>query len=184
MIMLLFLNDLHVGVLCFPLLSAVLEQQGLIFQGSGVICGVFMTMMGVFARTSIGTLLAMNIEIDLAVIHPVCHRTEVTKRSVLILTSVQWLQAILVVFSMNVVDNKIGYSIINTVAMALTIGFMHAKIFYTHKLKRKIISQLAKQGTCDTKTFFTNMKLVKSYLILFLCTVACCIAFPLLLVSL
>ena len=77
-------NDLGIGVIVLPLYSALLASE---LTGRAN-CDVFFAFFMIFYTTagfSVAILFAMNLERYISIIHPIYHRTEMTKKKVLVL---------------------------------------------------------------------------------------------------
>ena len=169
MIMVLSVTDLGVGIICLPLFTTILGKKAFMGMGSCTICVVFQYSAHVLITMSLSTLLTMSIERYLGVIHPIYHRSTLTRKRLLILffgISVEWDLVLCLVF----VNAKFHLIIVGlqTIITVLAIGFMYARIFYTgHIVVKKVRKNLAK------KTILKTLRDAKSYMIVFLTFLAC-----------
>ena len=169
MIMVLSVTDLGVGIICLPLFTTILGKKAFMGMGSCTICVVFRYSAHVLITMSLSTLLTMSIERYLGVIHPIYHRSTLTRKRLLILFFGiwgEWLLVLCLVF----VNAKFQLIVVSlqTAITAFAIGFIYARIFYKgHIVVKKVRKNLAK------KTILKTLRDAKSYMIFFLTFLAC-----------
>ena len=98
LIMVLSLNDLAVGIICSPLFASMYARE-LLGKSSCFLSGIQVFWFLITCGCSFKTLFVMNLERYLAIVHPIFHRTKVTKVRLVKCLIVLWLFALaLIIF--------------------------------------------------------------------------------------
>ena len=186
MIMVMSLPDFVVGAVVLPLYTIILAKKAFLNQGSCAMCVAFLFCGYLPFTMSLSTLLTMSIERYCGVIHPLFHRTKVTKKKLLLIITTIWIEWLLV-FCLVLVDYKIELILfdIQSITTVLIIAFIHTKIFYTSatfamKWRNKVNpcnvhDAIPSENNTHLamKTVLKSLRDAKSYLFVFVAFLVC-----------
>ena len=166
LIMILSLNDLVVGIICGPLYVAVLAREYSLRKFSCFIRGIQLFLLLLICGCSLMTLVLMNFERYLAIVHPIFHRTKVTKGL---------LVKCLIVTTCLSVESFLFMSAL--VFIYVRIYFASRKSFHT--FRRMNITNASPQGQdtsqLEREQHLRNLRLVKSCCIVVVCFLPACV---------
>ena len=171
LIMVLSVNDLVVGILgnASHAIALVLHLNG------DPECNMYILVdLLAFptAAMSFATLFTLNIERYLSIVHPIYHRTKVSKIKLVGFALVLWTVSIgltLAHLTLGEISNILTSSIMYGIFLATC--YIYFRIFRTGVLKSTSISSL------DIRNRLQNMKLAKSCAIVVICTLVCYLPF-------
>ena len=188
LIMVLSLNDLGIGVFCGPLYVATFTRDIWLGKSSCFLTGLRVFVHLIIGGCSFKTLIIMNFERYFAIVHPLFHRTKITKGRLLKCLIIMWLVAgaVIVAFAFYPFD---VFAKILTVEMLLSMAalvYIYARIYFTssrsfenfRKTNRSNSSSQG-QGTSQSerKQHLRNIRLVKSCFIVVVCYCICYLPF-------
>ena len=185
LIMVLSLNDLAIGVFCCPLYVAVFMME--ISSGKS---SCFLSGLQIFVHVFIGacsfyTLLIMNVDKYFAIVHPIFHRTKITKGRLVKCLILLWLlaAAIVVALLFSRPDIIVQFLSVKMLLCMATLLFIYVRIYFTSRrcftnfrktYKRNAASRQGKDVShSERKQHLHNLKLVKSCFIVVVCYCIC-----------
>ena len=182
LIMVLSLNDLAVGIICCPLLVAMFARE-LLGKFSCFLSGIQLFGLLVTCGCSFATLFMMNLERYLAIVHPIFHRTKVTKARLVKCLIVLWLSALALTFFTFYRPDVISklLSLQMSLSMAALV-FIYVRIYIACTRSSKIFGRKNRinpssknQDTFETqqRDYLRNLRLVKSCFIVVVCFGIC-----------
>ena len=118
---------------------------------------------------SLGTLLALNIERYLCIVHPLFHRTKMTKRRLLGLAAVFWLYACLLTLSYPILGNRVAGLMTSCTMFTIIVVTVCIHISICCVVRRAAISH--SQVNSNTIKKLQNLRTAKSCAIVVACTV-------------
>ena len=188
--MVLSLNDLAIGVICGPLYVAVFARELLLAKSTCFLNEIRTVVHLIIGGCSLKTLITMNFERYFAIVHPIFHRTKVTKGRLLKCLIVLWL------FTTAIVVALLFYSIVVlvkflTVEMLLIMAalvYIYTRIYFTSRRSfenfrktNRSNSSSQDQGTqSERKQNLRNIRLVKSCFYVVVCYCICFLPFTVL----
>ena len=191
LIMVLSLNDVGIGVFCGPLYVATFTRD--IWLGKS---SCFLTGLPVFVHLTIGgcalkTLITMNFERYFAIVHPIFHRTKVTKGHLLKCLIVMWLftGALVVAFLFYPFDVLVKFLTVEMVLITAALVYIYSKIYFTSRRsfenfrrtnRSNSLSQDQGNSQSERKQHLRNIRLVKSCFIVVMCYCTCFLPFTIL----
>ena len=185
LIMVLSLNDLVVGIICGPLHVAVLAREYSLRKFSCFMRGIQLFLLLLVSGCSLMTLVLMNFERYLAIVHSIFHRTKVTKGLLVKCLIVLWLVNAglisLIFYSQDVLTKCLSVELFlfmsALVFIYVGIYFASRKSFET--FRRMNITNASHQGQgqdtsqSERKHHLRNLRLVKSCFIVVVCFWIC-----------
>ena len=183
LILVLSLNDLAVGIICCPLIVATFARELLLGKFSCFLSGILFFSRHITCGCSLRTLLMMNLERYLAIVHPIFHRTKVTKERLVKCLIILWLFVLaesIFSFYCPEVFSKV-FSLGLSLSMAALI-FIYVRIYFSST--RSSINFGRKNGTnassnnqdtfeTERRDYLRNLRLLKSCLIVVVCFGIC-----------
>lgn len=171
LVMLLALNDIAVGLFCNSTYFLVLLREIL---GNGDCYWSLLSRILSFtlAGMSCMTLLILNIERYLSIIHPIFHRNKVTKRKLLKTAMLLWCFCVAescVLF----INGNVGILLMCLwlAFFLLTVAFIYTRIFCAVCRNSGLTSE--NSSTLNQKRLLRNIRQAKSCLIVVLCNFVC-----------
>lgn len=175
-VILLSLSDFGVGILCHPTLTVILIDEILGYENCPL-AAIFLMVTYTLSGMSLMTLLVMNIERYLSIVHPIFHRNNVSKRRLLAAAATLWPISVAEVCVALVSENVFRYLMRITICVFLAVYlFIYVKIFRT----RRVIGIVSSGSHGNTQLEdLRRMKLAKSCLLVVSCTLLCFLPMPL-----
>ena len=184
MIMVLSLNDLAVGLVCSPFYVAILAREISLQKSSCFLNGLQSFVLLLILGCSFKTLFVMNFERYLAIVHPIFHRTKVTKCRLVKCLIALWLVAGLLVSLMlyrPVVLKR--FLIVEVLLFIAALVFIYVKIYFVSRRSSENFSR-TKRTACassqgqdisqsEREAHLRNLRLVKSCFIVVICFCIC-----------
>ena len=183
LIMILSLNDLVVGIICGPLYVAVLAREYSLRKFSCFIRGIQLFLLLLICGCSLMTLVLMNFERYFAIVHPIFHRTKVTKGLLVKCLIVLWLVNVgiisLIFYSQDVLTKCLS---VESLLFMSALVFIYVRIYFAsrksfHTFRRMNITNASPQGQdtsqLEREQHLRNLRLVKSCCIVVVCFWMC-----------
>ena len=185
LVMVLSLTDLGIGIICGPLYVSVFMMEVSLQKFSCILSGMPLFVHWFIGACSFTTLLIMNIERYFAIVHPIFHRTKVTKGRLAKCLIVLWILAGITVVtflysSPDIIVNFISVAMLLSMA---TIVYIYLRIYFTssrsfaeniRKTKKINASRQGKDiSHSERRQHLRNLKLVKSCFIVLVCYCIC-----------
>ena len=194
LIMVLSLNDVGIGVFCGPLYVATFTRDIWLGKSSCVLTGLPVFVHMIIGGCALKTLIIMNFERYFAIVHPLFHRTKITKGRLLKCSIVLWLftTALVVAFVFYPFDVLVKFLTVEMLLIMAALVYIYSRIYFTSKRSfqnfrrtNRINSSSQGQGTSQSerKQHLRNIKLVKSCFIVVVCYCICFLPFTILNVS-
>lgn len=175
--------DLAVGIISGSLMTLFLVSRT-IGAGNCEILFAYRRISVLLSGLSVATLSALNIERYLAILHPLLHRTKVTKKRLLILV-VLMSSGFLVTLFLSFVDERISRisTSFNIVLFSIITVFIYIRIYFRSRQSRKVnrlenatgdivFSQHASEMG-KKRRLLEDIKLAKSYFLVVICFCIC-----------
>ena len=182
LIMVLSLNDLAVGIICSPLFASMYARE-LLGKSSCFLSGIQVFWFLITCGCSFKTLFVMNLERYLAIVHPIFHRTKVTKVRLVKCLIVLWLFALaLIIFLFYRPDVICKFVSLEMSLSMAALVFIYARIYIActrsskNLLRKNGINPSSKnQDTFETqrRDYLRNLRLVKSCFMVVVCFGIC-----------
>ena len=180
LIMVLSLSDLAVGMVPTPLFAFSLAMD-LPLTKLRIPCFLDEHVLSllIFSGCSFKTLVVMNVERYLGIIHPFVHKTKVTKGRLMKCLIMLWF-VVAAVVGFTFYNEDVLYKFVTT-EVFLVIGvlvYIYGKIYLASKTSFVNMNRTNRNGAQDTsqskrKVFLSNLKLAKTNLIVFFCFFIC-----------
>ena len=193
LIMVLSLNDLAIGVICGPLYVAVFARELLLAKSTCFLNEIRTVVHLIIGGCSLKTLITMNFERYFAIVHPIFHRTKVTKGRLLKCSIVLWLftTALVVAFVFYPFDVLVKFLTVEMLLIMAALVYIYSRIYFTSgrsfenfRRTNRRNSSPQNQGTqSERKQNLRNKRLVKSCFIVVMCYCTCFLPFAILNVS-
>ena len=171
LIMVLSASDLIIGLVVEPLFLVHLGRE--IYGHENCLIFVLnVIILSLVLPFSIVTYLVLNFEIYLSVMHPIFHKSKVTKRRIFRLLLVLWSVLIIREYLFVYILSRRTFDVIVTFLMSLEVAailLMQGRIFLAVYQRRRINMANVRCG----KAFLRGVRDAKSCLFVLLCT-ACC----------
>ena len=174
-VMLLSTNDLAIGIIAelqFLLLLSreILETENCLNLSLNV------TTLNILLAVSMTSFLVLNFEIYLSIIHPIFHKTKISKKRVLYLLLLLWFLLVArTYFVARHLDQKTSQFttawLISLTMLAMV--YMHTRIFVAIHKRRRIKAGASPSIRKHAKTFLSGVREAKSCLLILICTVCC-----------
>ena len=175
LIMIISLNDLAVGGIGSTSFLALFAKT-LMKQGSCLEYQSVMISLAIFSSISLFTLLVLNLERYLSIVHPFFHRKHVTKRRLLALIGVLWMAvSTRLLFTTFVFERNNTTANVSGVEVAIVLVFVvyfNIMIFVTSR-KRAVRNIFGSSATNGEKQFIMKLRLAKLCVIVFGGTLVC-----------
>ena len=179
LILVLSLNDLAVGIICCPLFVATCAREHLLGKFSCFLSGILGVLLFITCGCSFKTLLMMNLERYLAIVHPIFHRTKVTKERLVKCLIVLWLFVLaLTVFAFYRRDIFSKFLLLEVSFCMAALVFIYVRIYIAStrssknfRRKNRTNASPKCQDTFETERrgYLRNVRLVKSCIIVLVC---------------
>ncbi len=170
LIFILSLNDFAVGLFVGPLYVLLLAREMTLKTGTTVINYLNLGSLLLFSGMSFETMIVMNCERYLGIVHPIFHKTKVTKERLLLCLMIIWLvggaQILLLFYYGDVFMKLKAFEVIFCMILLL---YMYVKIYLTAQQSRNTSSRRYKNRVhqeetlhLKAKSLIQNVKLAKS----------------------
>lgn len=191
LIMVLSLNDFGVGAVCSPILVALLAREISLRKDSCLLNTINLILLLVLSGGSFHTLVVLNFERYFGIVHPIIHRTKVTKSRLVKCLIILWLggavQVILTFFNQDVLTRFITVELF---AFVTAFAFIHVKIYLASRRTSVSFSWADRNSyvfpndttKLERKSFLRNLKLAKSCFIVVVCFFVCFLPGPILVI--
>ena len=184
LIMVLSLIDLGVGVFCGPLYVATFTREILLAKSSCFLSGIQIFVHLIIGGCSYKTLIIMNFERYFAIVHPIFHRTKVTKGRLLKCLIVVWFPsvALVVTFIFYPFDVLNKFLTVELLLVMAALVYIYARIYFASRrsfenFRRTNGSNSSSEGQdasqSERKQHLHNIRLVKSCFIVVVCYCIC-----------
>ena len=191
LIMVLSLIEVGIGVFCGPLYVATFTRDIWLGKSSCVLTGLPVFVHMIIGGCALKTLIIMNFERYLAIVHPIFHRTKVTKGRLLKCLTVLWLftGALVVAFVFYPFDVLEKFLTVEMLLIMAALVYIYSRIYFTSKRSfqnfrrtNRINSSPQDQGTSQSEReqHLRNIRLVKSCFIVVVCYCICFLPFTVL----
>ena len=183
MIMVLSLNDLAVGLICSPFFVVNLAREISLQKSSCFLNELRSFILLLILGCSFKTLFVMNVERYLAIVHPIFHRTKVTKGRLVKCLIVLWLvSGLLVSLTLYHRDVLVLFLIVEVLLFIATLVFIYVKIYFASRRSSENFRR-TERTTCvspqdqdishSERDHLRNLRLVKSCFIVVICFCIC-----------
>ena len=185
MIMVLSLNDIAVGLICSPFLVVILAREISMEKSSCFLNELQSFTLLLILGCSFKTLFVMNVERYLAIVHPIFHRTKVTKGRLLKCLIVLWhVNGLLIALTFFYrPDVLVPFLIVEVLLFIAALVFIYIKIYFASRRSSESFRS-KDRTTCaspqgqdisqsEREDHLRNLRLVKSCFIVVICFCIC-----------
>lgn len=182
LILILSLNDLAVGLFVGPLYVLLLAREITLNRATDVINYLNLGSLLLFTGISFETMIVMNCERYLGIVHPILHKTKVTKERLLQCLLAVWFvggaQALLLFYY---TDSFVKLKTVEVIFYMILLVYMYVKIYLTAKQSRNIGRSRSKNCRVHNeeapyfkhKSLLQNLKLAKSCFLVVISSYVC-----------
>ena len=182
LILILSVNDLAVGLIVGPLYILFLIQETGLNGATNVIASLNLGLSLLFSGMSFETMIVMNCERYLGIVHPMFHLAKVTKERLL-----KWLLALWAVGGTQIIllfsygDLFVKLKTAEVIFCMILLLYMYVKIYFTVQESRngtlcgskKRVHQQKESSHFKVKSFIRDVKFAKSCFLVIVCAFVC-----------